>query len=276
MKLINNPMLIKRFFLICSLSSFIAGCSEFYGTQLPAPVYGNGTDIYSQAAPYPPIEDIPEPIAPEPKPTVETRPLKEFVPKTRPIELKPEVIPPEQSQETLTPEQEQELLSLEQTPPSQAPAQTPAVPTPETQPSSAVPKPEAIMQAPVPPPPPPPPPTPPFQPLETFAPLSPAVGALVVAANQTSKSGNIESATTTIERAIRIEPRNATLYYKLALLRLKQSKPGLAEDLAKKSALLASGDTRLKKHSWLLIARAREMQKNYQGAKEARAKADGL
>ncbi|MEI7997574.1 MAG: tetratricopeptide repeat protein, partial [Methylococcaceae bacterium] len=78
------------------------------------------------------------------------------------------------------------------------------------------------------------------------------------------------------ERAIRIEPRNATLYYKLALLRLKQSKPRLAEDLAKKAALLASDDTQLKKHSWILVARAREMQGDLKGGKEARAKADGF
>ena len=113
-----------------------------------------------------------------------------------------------------------------------------------------------------------------FQPLENFAPLSPVVGALVLAANKSSSQGNIDSATTTIERAIRIEPRNATLFYKLALLRLKQSKPGMAEDLAQKSLLLASGDNQLKKHCWLLIAKAREMQNKPQGAEEARGKAD--
>ena len=101
----------------------------------------------------------------------------------------------------------------------------------------------------------------PFEPLETSASLSPAVDALVLAANQKSSSGNLEVASATIERAIRIEPRNANLYYKLALIRLEQSKPRLAEDLAKKSALLAVGDSTLKKHSWLLIAHARELAK---------------
>ncbi|CAA9889600.1 conserved exported hypothetical protein [Candidatus Methylobacter favarea] len=113
----------------------------------------------------------------------------------------------------------------------------------------------------------------PFEPLESSVSLSPAVGALVSAANQNTQAGNLESAVSSIERAIRIEPRNATLFYKLAVLRLKQSKPRLAEDLAKKSALLASSNTTLKKHSWLLIAKAREMQRNFNGAKEARAKA---
>jgi Tfp pilus assembly protein PilF len=100
--------------------------------------------------------------------------------------------------------------------------------------------------------------------------------ALVIAANQNTQKGDIQSATTTIERAIRIEPRNATLYYQLAVLRLKESKPTLAEDLAKKCLLLASNDTRLKKHSWLLIAEAREMQKDFDGSKEAKDKADGF
>ncbi len=123
----------------------------------------------------------------------------------------------------------------------------------------------------------PPPPAPseltPFEPIEATVVLSPAVGALVSAADQTSQAGDLESAAASIERAVRIEPRNATLFYKLALLRLKQSKPRLAEDLAKKSALLAATDNTLKKHCWLLIAHAREIQQDFAGAKAARAKA---
>jgi hypothetical protein len=124
------------------------------------------------------------------------------------------------------------------------------------------------------------PPTPseltPFQPIEATVPLSPVVGALVSAANQNSKAGDLDSAAASIERAIRIEPRNATLFYKLAVLRLQQSKPRLAEDLAKKSALLASTNNTLKKHCWLLIAHAREIQQDFAGAKEARIKADSF
>lgn len=126
------------------------------------------------------------------------------------------------------------------------------------------------------PPPPPPSELTPFQPIEATVRLSPVVTALVSAANQNSNAGDLDSAATSIERAIRIEPRNATLFYKLALLRLKQSKPNLAEDLAKKSALLAATDTTLKKHCWLLIAHAREMQQDFPGAKAARAKADNF
>lgn len=248
-------MLIKRLFLICSLPSFLAGCAGFYGSQPPAPVYGSGSTVYSKTSPSFPKQ--PKPITSGPlgqgsTGIVKTEPLKEFDPITTPIEeLKPEPLTPEQ--------QEQESLAPEQG--YSPPEQEPATPNSTQEPVISAPKQEYLA-----------PPPPPFEPLETFAPLSPAVNALALAANQNSKSGDIELATTTIERAIRIEPRNATLYYKLALLRLQQSKPRLAEDLAKKAALLASSDTQLKKHSWLLVARAREMQGDLKGAKEARAR----
>ncbi|MDD5410461.1 MAG: tetratricopeptide repeat protein [Methylobacter sp.] len=116
----------------------------------------------------------------------------------------------------------------------------------------------------------------PFEPFESRTSLSPAVGALVSSANQNTKAGDLDSAAVSIERAIRIEPRNADLFYKLAVLRIQQSKPRLAEDLAKKSALLASNNNVLKKQSWLLIAYAREMQRDSAGAKAARAKADSF
>lgn len=198
---------------------------------------------------------LPKPEAPKPSTeqpdsieTVKTKPLGEFKPIPESSEIAPEPPVTEQEQEPSTSDKEQEPAASEAT---QESAQNP----------------EFVA------PPPPPPPPPPFEPLESFPPLSPAVNALALASNQDSASGNVEAATASIERAIRIEPRNATLYYKLALLKLKQSKPGLAEDLAKKAALLASNDAQLKKHSWLLVARAREMQGDMKGGKEARAKA---
>ena len=105
---------------------------------------------------------------------------------------------------------------------------------------------------------------------------SPAVLALVSEADRRSKAGDLESAVVTIERALRIDARNPRLTYKLAKLRLQQSKPRLAEDLAKKAALLSANDRALKKQSWLLISEARRQQKNYYGAKEAKLKADQL
>jgi tetratricopeptide (TPR) repeat protein len=170
------------------------------------------------------------------KEVVKTRPLKGF------SEIKPEPLPSSTAPIEPPPSEPVTLEALE-----------PSVPTPP--PASEL---------------------TPFEPAEATAPLSPAVNALVLAANQNSKAGDLDSAAASIERAIRIEPRNAALFYKLALLRLKQSKPHLAEDLAKKSALLASTDNTLKKDCWLLIAHVREMQQDFAGAKEAREKADSF
>jgi tetratricopeptide (TPR) repeat protein len=102
---------------------------------------------------------------------------------------------------------------------------------------------------------------------------SPAVLALMSDAESSGKSGDLEAAAAAIERALRIDSRNAALVYKLAQVRLEQNQPRLAEDLAKKSALLAENDRELKKNSWLLIAKARYMQGDKQGAGEARDKA---
>ena len=260
----------RRLFLLCTLSSFIVGCAEFYDTQLPAPVYGNGTPLYGNKplAKEPSRETVePGKAAKEANDTVKTTPLKNST-IAAPKEIKPERLPP--GEQLLTPAQEQELFDL-QHPVEQEPDVTETETAPKAPKKPAVvielPKIEAApVEAPA-------PSTTIFQPLETFSPMSPAVSSLVLAANADNKKGNTEAASNTLERASRIEPRNATLYYKLALLKLK-SKPGEAEDLAKKSALLAANDTSLKKHSWLLVAKARELQKNLKGAEEARAKAN--
>jgi len=105
---------------------------------------------------------------------------------------------------------------------------------------------------------------------------SPAVVALLTDADRSRASGNLDAAVVSTERALRIDSRNPTLTYKLAQLRLKQNKPKLAEELAGKAALLAGSNLDLKRKSWLLIAEARRMQQNYQGAKQAQAKAESF
>jgi outer membrane PBP1 activator LpoA protein len=107
-------------------------------------------------------------------------------------------------------------------------------------------------------------------------PLSPAIKSLILEAERNTQKGDYDSAVSTIERALRIESRNPRLTYKLAALRLQQSKPRLAEDLARKAALLSAQDKTLKRQSWLLISEARKQQNNFYGAKEAKLKADNI
>jgi len=104
-------------------------------------------------------------------------------------------------------------------------------------------------------------------------PLAPAVASLLSQADKSYKAGKYDLAVATIERALRIDSRNASLVYKLASVRLKQSKPRLAEDLAKKASLLAGNNTMIKRSSWLLIAEARRMQGNQYEANEAKQRA---
>ncbi len=178
---------------------FLNGCSEFYGYQPPAPIYGEGktTNPYAINRPIPTIVDSADTTV---KPTVEPKKIT------------------------------------------------------TVKGNSSYPEQKVV--------------------LKRIAP--PAILALVSEADRSSKAGDLESAVATIERALRIDSRNPALTYKLAKLRLKQSKPRLAEDLAKKAAILAVNDREIKKQSWLLISEARRRQKKYLGAKEAKQKADSL
>lgn len=104
----------------------------------------------------------------------------------------------------------------------------------------------------------------------------PAVLALMSEAEESRTQGNFDTAAAKLERALRIQPRNAALWYDLAGVRLQQHKPRLAEDLAKKSNTLAYHDYALKKRNWELIARARRLQGDDEGALEAEEKAQAF
>ena len=73
-------------------------------------------------------------------------------------------------------------------------------------------------------------------------PTSGTVLALLSQAKEQERAGNPEKAAAVLERALRIEPNNPQLWYRLALLRLQQGKLDLAKSLAAKSSALAQGD----------------------------------
>lgn len=243
---------LRKFVLVGGLMPlFITGCTGLSGTQSPAPVYSNNKPFN---APVP--HTAKKPVAPkiEKQETVQVQPLQDFTPiekeeiKTEPLAI-PEPIP-------AVPATSSDIPKVIEVKPPSKPLLMPTPPSdtgvPKFEPAPAIPE---------------------FKPAESTTTQSPAVNALITAANKSSKTGDLESAAAAIERAIRIEPRNGELLYKLATLRLKQSKPVLAEDLAKKAELLAGKDTVLKKNSWLLIAHAKEMQGDKAGAETARQKA---
>ena len=89
---------------------------------------------------------------------------------------------------------------------------------------------------------------------------SQTVLALLNQAKLQEQTGNSERAAAVIERALRIEPNNAQLWHRLALLRLQQGKLALAESFAAKSSALARDDERLRRENNTIIEQARILQ----------------
>ena len=103
-----------------------------------------------------------------------------------------------------------------------------------------------------------------------------AVGALLQQAEQQANVGDLESAAASLERAIRIDPRNPVLWFHLATVRLSQGEPSQAEQLAAKSNSLAPGNHAQQSRNWLLIAQARRQLNNGAGAAAAERRAREL
>lgn len=82
--------------------------------------------------------------------------------------------------------------------------------------------------------------------------------ALLDQASKQEQSGSPERAAAILERALRIEPGNARLWHRLAVLRFQQGKYTLAESLAAKSSTLARGDWHLKEKNAELIDQVRQ------------------
>jgi Flp pilus assembly protein TadD len=116
------------------------------------------------------------------------------------------------------------------------------------------------------------------QPEETPLPISAntAVVALIDSARMDFISGKSDSAGATIERALRIEPKNPMLWHELAKLRLREGEFKQAEALAAKSNNWADENKRLRVLNWRIIGDARERLGNFAGANAAYDKATEL
>ena len=84
-------------------------------------------------------------------------------------------------------------------------------------------------------------------------PPSGTVIALLNQAREQQRSGKPERAAAVLERALRLDPKNAQLWHELAQIRLQQGQLSLAESLAAKSTSLADDDESLKRSNDTLI-----------------------
>ena len=96
-----------------------------------------------------------------------------------------------------------------------------------------------------------------------------AVIALVDSARNNSAGGQLDVAAATIERALRIEPRNPALWHELAKTRLQQGNATQAISLAAKSNAWSGSNKTLRAANWRLIGEARTQQGDSAGARTA-------
>jgi len=88
---------------------------------------------------------------------------------------------------------------------------------------------------------------------------NPAVVALLDRSYAEQQLGNLDSASSTVERGMRIAPQDATLWQRLAEIRMQQGLLTQAIEVARKSNSLGQGMRHLIRENWLLIARAHDL-----------------
>ena len=103
-----------------------------------------------------------------------------------------------------------------------------------------------------------------------------AVIALLDRAKLDLGAGQREAAGASLERALRIEPRNPWLWYELAQLRLAQGQYAQAVSLSHKSISFAGRDKSLQALNWRLVGNGRIAQGNPTGAEQAIKRATEL
>lgn len=84
-----------------------------------------------------------------------------------------------------------------------------------------------------------------------------AVARLMRNAEKESEAGRLANAAATLERALRIEPRNPRLWHELARVRLRQGEYAQAATLAARSNSWAGSDASLREANQRLIEEAR-------------------
>ena len=98
---------------------------------------------------------------------------------------------------------------------------------------------------------------------------NPVVVSLLEQADGFAASGQLDRAAASVERGLRIAPKDASLWQKLARIRLEQGRYHQAESLAKKSIALARGRPGMIADNWKIVAEARRAAGDEMGARRA-------
>jgi tetratricopeptide (TPR) repeat protein len=98
--------------------------------------------------------------------------------------------------------------------------------------------------------------------------LSPATSSLVTQARTLVSRGDLDGASSTLDRALRIEPNNPLVWIELGRLRLAESDAHQAEGCGRKALALASGDRGTQAQAGRLLADALRAERRNQEAIE--------
>ena len=101
---------------------------------------------------------------------------------------------------------------------------------------------------------------------------SPVVKRLVSSARSQSEQADFDGAAGSLERALRIEPRNAMLWARLADVRYAQEAWRKAIQLAAKSNTLVGNNSDLRRRNWYLMANAYQVLGDETSAQKFRSK----
>ena len=100
-----------------------------------------------------------------------------------------------------------------------------------------------------------------------------AAGALLASARQNVRAGQFSQAEMALERALRVEPRNARLWNEMAQVKYGQKDYGQTVQFCIKSNSLAGKDYALIRQNWLLMEKAYLALGEPEKAEKARSKA---
>ena len=100
-----------------------------------------------------------------------------------------------------------------------------------------------------------------------------AVTSLVTVADSKMKGGDYDQAAASLERALRHDAKDASVWSRLAEVRLLQRQYAQAESTALKSNALANSDKELMAKNWRLISKSRRLRGDSVGADEAEVRA---
>jgi Flp pilus assembly protein TadD len=106
--------------------------------------------------------------------------------------------------------------------------------------------------------------------------LGGAASALVTQAHARVAAGDYLAATTTLERAQRIEPDNPLVWIELGRVQLAASNPAQADAMGHKAVSLAAGDPAAQSAAWRLIADSLRARRREPEAAAADARAEAL